>query len=143
MALCIRCKKPCLLFPACPEHAEEVLAEFEAYDNSRQCWCACRKDQHEGGTGPCPDPYCKCTGFRQVSEELQGCIQNFSMVKKELEGIETQLSERLGIPMPCRNELVRRARAHVLEEDELVRDWHERLSSYLNYDELAEPLEPA
>jgi hypothetical protein len=65
------------------------------------------------------------------------------MVKAELEGIETKLAERLGLTLPCRNELVRRARAHTLDEDELVRDWHETLSSYLNYDELAEPLDPA
>jgi hypothetical protein len=32
MALCYECKKPCLLFPACPEHVDSLLESFERAD---------------------------------------------------------------------------------------------------------------
>src|SRR4051812_9870977 len=65
--------------------------------------------------------------------ELDGCIRTLDQTQNELADIEHQLAIRYDIRRNVRRVLIERDRAGELPEDELVADWHDVYSAYLNY----------
>lgn len=62
-----------------------------------------------------------------------GEVVTFEMAKAELEAIEKKLAEQHGLTENVRETLVDMDRRGDLVEDELVTDWHDALSVYLEW----------
>ena len=64
---------------------------------------------------------------------LDECIDTFEQAKEALEGIEYRLGQSLDIRKDIRRTLIERNQRGELRETDLVRDWHEALSSYTDW----------
>ena len=58
---------------------------------------------------------------------------SIEIVTEELEDIERQLGERFGVTENIREHLISLDKDDKLEEDSLVRDWHQVYSCYINW----------
>ena len=67
-----------------------------------------------------------------MSSEIEDCKVTFAEVKSRLEDIEKELADKLYIKENIRQELIQRAKANQLEEDELVSEWLCTYASYLS-----------
>jgi hypothetical protein len=65
-------------------------------------------------------------------EDWSDCFVSFEQSKANLEAIEKQLGERLGLTGDIRVQLIALDRSNNLAEDSLVQDWHGALCAYLN-----------
>ena len=65
----------------------------------------------------------------------QECVETVEMTIAALEAVEERIADRLklGRHVNVRAELCRRAREGVLQEDELVSEWHALYSSYVDW----------
>jgi hypothetical protein len=61
------------------------------------------------------------------------CIQTFEQSKADLEAIEQKLAKRFGIKDNIRATLIIKDLAGTLIEYELVADWHEAYSCYVDW----------
>ena len=60
------------------------------------------------------------------------CIKRVDQTIARLQAIEAKLAKRLGLVSNIRDQLLELAKSGQLIEDELVADWHDAYSSYLN-----------
>jgi cytosine/adenosine deaminase-related metal-dependent hydrolase len=67
-----------------------------------------------------------------VHRDSEGCVITFDQAKEELEEIERKLARRQGIKRQVRRTLIEQIRNGTLVEDELVAQWHDAYSSYLD-----------
>lgn len=66
--------------------------------------------------------------------DLSECVVTFEQTREELEEIERRLAERYELRgKPIRLALIEMDKKGLLREDELVADWHEAYSSYLDW----------
>lgn len=68
-----------------------------------------------------------------MTSDFEGCVMTFDQVKEELEEIERNLARRQGIKRQVRRTLIEQIRNGTLVEDELVAQWHDAYSSYLEW----------
>lgn len=63
-------------------------------------------------------------------EEFDSCIVTFEDDKRRLKEIETKLARRFNLRWRVHHQLLQMDRANLLEEDELVADWHDARTAY-------------
>lgn len=73
------------------------------------------------------------SGTCDVCDDISECLQTYEDVCKELEAIEQRLAIRFGIEKNIRQTLIELDCANLLEEGELVADWHEYYSAFKNW----------
>lgn len=61
------------------------------------------------------------------------CVVTFADCVRDLEAVETKLAARFNLTGNIRNQLIAMDRANNLLEDELVADWHDLYSSYMEW----------
>jgi hypothetical protein len=67
-------------------------------------------------------------------KELSGCVITFEQTRIRLERVERQLAERLKLgPRNIRGTILKLIRAGRLPEDELVAEWNEQYSNYMDW----------
>ena len=66
--------------------------------------------------------------------DLAGCLVTFEDTQRELDDIEPLLALELGVAVTkVRNELLTREANGVLKHSQLIADWHQAYSSYLDW----------
>lgn len=70
----------------------------------------------------------------KMKEEYADGVETFDSVREALENVERRLAEDRQIPFrSIREELCAKALSGMLQEDELVREWHRRYAAYVDW----------
>lgn len=68
-----------------------------------------------------------------LMEEIEDCAITLEESKNKLEAVEARLAERFNLHGDIRSQLIEMDKNNLLVEDELVADWHDLYSWYMDW----------